>query len=67
VARAVPGVRITFRPDPRRQSILDSWPSALDDSTAREDWGWKPEFDLEQMTDDLVPKVRAMVAKSNRA
>ena len=61
VARAIDGVQITFEPDPMRQSILDSWPDALDDTHARRDWGWRPAYDLEAMTADLVPKVRALV------
>jgi threonine 3-dehydrogenase len=59
----VPGAKLTFRPDPRRQDILDSWPRRLDDSTARADWGWRPEFDLEQMSDDLVPRIRHMLGE----
>lgn len=61
VARAVPGVEITYRPDPLRQSILDSWPRALDDAHARADWGWAPAYDLDAMTDDLVPRIRALL------
>lgn len=61
VARALPDVRITFTPDALRQGILDSWPRALDDSSARADWGWKPNYDLDAMTQDLVPKVRALI------
>jgi threonine 3-dehydrogenase len=62
VAAAIPGVRIGFAPDPLRQGILDSWPRALDDSAAHRDWGWKARYDLETMTTDLVPRVRALVA-----
>jgi threonine 3-dehydrogenase len=61
VARAIPGARIGFAPDPRRQAILDSWPRVLDDSCARADWGWQAAFDLEAMTADLVPKIRRIV------
>ena len=61
VARAVPGVRLTFQSDPRRQAILDSWPRALDDTAARQDWDWSPRYDLDGMTADLVPAVRAMI------
>ncbi len=61
VQRLVPEAKLTFRPDPKRQGILDSWPNALDDTCAREDWGWQPEFDLEGMTDDLIPKIRALL------
>ncbi len=62
VIRVVPGVEITYAPDPLRQGILDSWPRALDDAAARADWGWAPRYDLSAMTDELVPLVQAMVA-----
>jgi threonine 3-dehydrogenase len=58
VRRRVPGVRLTFRSDPVRQAILDSWPRRLDDSAAREDWGWRHRYDLEAMSDDLVALLR---------
>jgi nucleoside-diphosphate-sugar epimerase len=63
VTKRVPGVDITFRVDPARQAILDSWPDSLDDSCARQDWGWKHEFDLDAMSEDLIPKIREMVGK----
>jgi threonine 3-dehydrogenase len=58
VAARVPGVSITFRSDPVRQAILDSWPRRLDDSAARADWGWRPRFDLGAMSDDLIAALR---------
>jgi threonine 3-dehydrogenase len=61
VTRAVPGANITFKSDPTRQAILDSWPRALADDNARRDWGWRPEYDLERMTEELIPKIRALV------
>lgn len=64
VEAAVPGTHITFDPDPERQAILDSWPRALDDTRARTDWGWQHAFDVEAMTADLVPRIRALVAAS---
>ena len=51
----------TYKADPVRQGILDSWPKAIDDSAARRDWGWKPRYDLDAMTDDLVPRVKRML------
>ena len=59
--RAIPDAKFTYTPDPVRQGILDSWPKAIDDSAARRDWGWKPKYDLDAMTDDLVPRVRRML------
>ncbi len=60
VKRALPDVQITYKSEPVRQGILDSWPRALDDRRARADWGWKAEYDLEAMTADLIPRIRAM-------
>jgi len=67
VRARVPGVEITFEPVPHLQAILDSWPRALDDTAAREDWGWKPEWDLDAMSDDLVAKIRALLAEDAAA
>ena len=64
VAGAAPQkVAITFDAVEWRQKILDSWPRALDDGPARADWGWKPRYDLDAMTKDMVQKVREMIAK----
>jgi threonine 3-dehydrogenase len=61
VMRAIPDAKFTYAPDPVRQGILDSWPKAIDDSAARRDWNWHPKFDLDGMTDDLIPRVRRML------
>ena len=49
----LPGFEISYAPD-FRQDIADSWPKSIDDSKAREDWGWKAEFDLERTTDEML-------------
>jgi threonine 3-dehydrogenase len=67
VSRALGGCDFTFAPDPLRQSILDSWPRALDDTAARTDWGWKPRFDLESMTHTLIPEIRALLERNAHA
>lgn len=59
IRRHIPDFRLTCEPDPVRQAIADSWPRRLDDSAAREEWGWRPEFDLESMTADMLDRVRA--------
>ncbi len=61
VRARVPGVEISFDPVSELQAILDSWPRALDDSAAREEWGWRHEYDLDRMSDDLVAKIRALL------
>jgi len=60
VRARVPGVELTFRSDPGRQAILDSWPRRLDDSCAREEWGWAHKYDLDKMSDDLVARLKAL-------
>jgi threonine 3-dehydrogenase len=64
VTRVLPHVKIEFAPDLARQAILDSWPDSLDDSAARSDWSWAPRYDLDAMTEDLIPRVRAMLERS---
>lgn len=62
VAAALPrGADFGFTPDPARQAILDSWPSALDDSLARADWSWAPRYDLGEMTAHLLPEIRTLL------
>lgn len=46
-----------YEPD-ERQSIADSWPSTLDDTAARSDWGWSAEYDLDKMVDEMVHSLR---------
>ncbi|KAL5500767.1 hypothetical protein EMCRGX_G012370 [Ephydatia muelleri] len=52
-----PNMRVDYQPDALRQSIADSWPMVLDDSFAREDWGWKHDYDLPAMVKDMVEKI----------
>jgi threonine 3-dehydrogenase len=59
VRMKVPGARIKFRPDPKMQAILDSWPRSLDDSVAKEEWGWAPTVDLDGAIDRYVAEGRS--------
>jgi nucleoside-diphosphate-sugar epimerase len=59
VLRFFPEAQITFKPDLKRQGIVDSWPAGLNDNDARRDWGWKPAYDLERsFSEYLVPNIR---------
>lgn len=63
IRREVPGFEMEYQPDPLKQSIADSWPDSMDDSCARQEWDWKPEYDLETMTRDMLAKLRARLLK----
>lgn len=52
----IPEFECEYKPD-FRQQIADSWPKSLDDSAAREEWGWEPEYDLRSMTQDMIDKL----------
>ncbi|NVM26844.1 MAG: L-threonine 3-dehydrogenase [Desulfobacterales bacterium] len=54
IEKIIPKFTMDFKIDPLRQAIADSWPNNMDDSAAREEWGWQPEYDLESMTEDMI-------------
>ncbi|ETX04925.1 NAD-dependent epimerase/dehydratase family protein [Candidatus Entotheonella palauensis] len=54
IQRRMPGFEIDYDIDPLRQRIADSWPDSLDDTVARQEWGWKPAYDVESMVDDML-------------
>lgn len=62
IRKHIPGFRVSYQPD-FRQAIADSWPSSIDDSAAREEWGWKPAWDLPSMTADMLEKLSARFGK----
>lgn len=59
IARHIPGFAVSYRPDPVRQAIADSWPNSLDDSAARADWGWQPRYGLAEMTQEMLAALAA--------
>ncbi|MDR2389847.1 MAG: NAD-dependent epimerase/dehydratase family protein [Tannerellaceae bacterium] len=61
IRQYVPDFDMGYRVDPLRQAIADSWPNSLDDTCAREEWGWQPEYDLDAMTRDMLSKLQARI------
>ena len=57
IKKHLPGFSILYSPD-SRQKIADSWPKSIDDSKAKEDWGWKPEYDIKRMTGDMLTNLQ---------
>jgi nucleoside-diphosphate-sugar epimerase len=56
IHKHIPDLACSFNPD-FRQKIADSWPRSLDDSAARQDWGWKPQYNLAGMVADMIEKL----------
>ena len=57
IKKHIPEFNITYKPD-FRQAIADSWPRSIDDTMARQQWGWKEKFDLSSMTSDMLLHLR---------
>jgi len=57
IKRHISGFEVSYEPD-FRQDIADSWPSSIDDRAAREEWGWKPAYDLARMTEDMLKRLK---------
>lgn len=57
IKKIMPEFEITYKPD-FRQEIADSWPNSIDDSVARKEWNWKPSFDLDAMTIDIIEEIK---------
>ncbi|MBT2655960.1 L-threonine 3-dehydrogenase [Bacillus sp. ISL-18] len=58
IAKYIPGFEMSYMVDPERQRIAESWPDSIDASAAREEWGFKYEYDLDKMTHDMIEKLR---------
>jgi nucleoside-diphosphate-sugar epimerase len=62
LAEHVSGFEIEYEVDPVREAIAASWPRRIDDSAARAEWGWSPEYDVETMTRDMLENLRRKLA-----
>lgn len=57
IRKVIPDFEISYTPD-YRQQIADSWPNSIDDKEAREEWDWKPDYNLDAMTRDIIKEIR---------
>ena len=57
IKKHIPEFELTYDVDKTKQAIADSWPNSLDDSAAKAEWGWNPEYNLETMTKDMLEKL----------
>jgi nucleoside-diphosphate-sugar epimerase len=62
IKKHIPNFQISYNPD-NRQTIADSWPKSIDDSVARHDWGWKHQYDLGKMTDEMLKNLKIKLEK----
>ena len=63
IRKYIPTLKLRYEVDPVRQHIADSWPDKMDDSCARKEWGWKPEYDLDSMTRDMIGHLKIKLGK----
>lgn len=63
IQKHIPKFTIHYKVDPVRQSIADSWPRRMDDSVARSEWGWRAEFDLPAMVEDMLKQIELKLSK----
>lgn len=63
IRKHIPDFTMDYKIDEMRQAIADSWPNYMDDSAAREEWGWQPDYDLPRMTKDMIEVLRRRYAE----
>ncbi len=66
IRKRIPDFTLSYAVDPVRQAIADSWPDHMDDSAARAEWGWRPEYDLTAMTGEMIEQLSRKVAYTER-
>ena len=65
IRRHIPDFTIDYDVDPLRQAIADSWPNSLDDSVAREEWGWAPRYDMDAMVVDMLENLKRKLSQES--
>lgn len=63
IKKHIPQFTMDYQVEPIKQAIANSWPNNMDDSCAREEWGWNPKWNLEKMTVDMLRAIREKKAK----
>ena len=63
IRKEIPSLKVRYVTDPVRQAIAESWPNRMDDSCAREEWGWAPRYDLSTMTSDMILHLKEKLLK----
>ena len=58
IQKWIPELQISYEIDPIKQAIADSWPNSMDDSAARTEWGWQPDYNLSEMVKDMIEKLK---------
>ena len=66
IKKHIPDFEINYEVDPVRQRIADSWPKRLDDTAARQEWGWRPQYDATTMVTDMLQKLSEKTADAAR-
>lgn len=63
IKKYIPTFEMEYKPEPIKQAIANSWPNSLDDSCARNEWGWNPKYDLDKMSVDMIETLRAKLGR----
>lgn len=66
IRRRIPDFRLEYSVDPMKRAIADSWPNRMDDSCAREEWGWSPKYDLDATTDAMLRAIALRTPEAPR-
>lgn len=63
IKKHIPEFELSYNNDPMKQAIAETWPNKMDDSCAREEWGWSPKYELTEMTKDMLEKIAVKLNK----